>query len=126
MFIGTAILLKPGVIAGGNVVHDCPLSRSVGYFLEPVIMLAPFSKKPLQRSLRGITTDDDDLSVSWLCPQILLCSLTPPIPQQVDIIRTVTLPHLQLFGVSDGLELRVRMLLQVDVFSFGSDCEALD
>ena len=26
---------------------------------------------------------------------------------QVDIIRTVTLPHLQLFGVSDGLELRV-------------------
>lgn len=27
---------------------------------------------------------------------------------QADIIRTVTLPHLQLFGISDGLELRVR------------------
>ena len=48
------------------MVHDCPLSRSVGYFLEPVIMLAPFAKKPLQLTLRGITTDDDDLSVS--CP----------------------------------------------------------
>ena len=26
---------------------------------------------------------------------------------QVDLIRTVTLPHLQLFGISEGLELRV-------------------
>ncbi|KAI0709487.1 18S rRNA biogenesis protein [Earliella scabrosa] len=85
---GTAILLKPGIIAGGRVTHECPLSRSTGYFLEPVIMLAPFAKKPLQLTLRGITTDDNDLSV--------------------DIIRTVTLPHLQLFGVSEGLELRIK------------------
>ena len=65
--IGTAILLKPGIIAGGHIVHDCPLSRSVGYYLEPIIMLAPFAKKPLQLTLRGITTDDNDLSVcpSW-------------------------------------------------------------
>ena len=62
---GTAILLKPGVIAGGNVVHDCPLTRSVGYFLEPIVMLAPFAKKPLQLTLRGITTDENDLSVSF-------------------------------------------------------------
>ena len=62
--IGTAILLKPGIIAGGTVVHDCPLSRSIGYFLEPIVMLAPFSKKPLHLTLRGITSDDRDLSVS--------------------------------------------------------------
>ncbi|KIJ69265.1 hypothetical protein HYDPIDRAFT_172708 [Hydnomerulius pinastri MD-312] len=85
---GTAILLKPGVISGGPLAHDCPLSRSVGYFLEPLVMLAPFSKKPFQLTLRGITTDDNDLSV--------------------DLIRTVTLPHLQLFGISDGLELRIK------------------
>ncbi|KAF9227655.1 18S rRNA biogenesis protein [Gyrodon lividus] len=85
---GTTILLKPGIILGGPVTHDCPLSRSVGYFLEPLVMLAPFSKKPFQLTLRGITTDDSDLSV--------------------DLIRTVTLPHLQLFGVSDGLELRIK------------------
>lgn len=60
---GTAILLKPGVITGGPIVHDCPLSRSVGYFLEPVIMIAPFSKMPFNLILRGITTDDSDLSV---------------------------------------------------------------
>lgn len=29
---------------------------------------------------------------------------------QVDLLRTVSLPHLQLFGVSDGLELRVSSL----------------
>ncbi|KAK7054757.1 hypothetical protein VNI00_003220 [Paramarasmius palmivorus] len=51
-------------------------------------MLAPFSKKPMQLTLRGITTDDQDLSA--------------------DLIRTVTLPHLQLFGISDGLELRIK------------------
>ncbi|KAI0256940.1 RNA 3'-terminal phosphate cyclase [Lactifluus subvellereus] len=51
-------------------------------------MLAPFSKKPLALTLRGITTDDKDLSV--------------------DLIRTVTLPHLEPFGISDGLELKIR------------------
>ncbi|KDQ33482.1 hypothetical protein PLEOSDRAFT_1099449 [Pleurotus ostreatus PC15] len=85
---GTALLLKPGIISGGTLTHECPLSRSVGYFLEPLIMLAPFAKKPFQLTLRGITTDDHDLSV--------------------DLIRTVTLPHLQLFGISDGLELRIK------------------
>lgn len=30
---------------------------------------------------------------------------------QADTIRTVTLPHLQLFGVADGLELRVGTLV---------------
>ncbi|KAJ3492332.1 hypothetical protein NLI96_g8 [Meripilus lineatus] len=85
---GTAILLKPGIITGGNVTHECPLSRSIGYFLEPVVMLAPFSKKPLQLTLRGITSNDQDLSA--------------------DLIRTVTLPHLQLFGISEGLELRIK------------------
>lgn len=85
---GTAILVKPGVIAGGTVVHECPLSRSIGYFLEPIVMLAPFSKKPLHLTLRGITSDDRDLSA--------------------DLIRTVTLPHLQLFGISEGLELRIK------------------
>ncbi|KAF8077852.1 RNA 3'-terminal phosphate cyclase domain-containing protein [Lyophyllum atratum] len=85
---GTAILLKPGVISGGVVTHDCPLSRSIGYYLEPLVMLAPFSKTPFQLTLRGITTDENDLSV--------------------DLVRTVTLPHLQLFGISDGLELRIK------------------
>jgi len=62
-FAGTAILLKPAIILGGVVQHECPLSRSIGYFLEPVIALAPFAKRPLDLTLKGITTDDHDLSV---------------------------------------------------------------
>ncbi|KAF5330851.1 hypothetical protein D9619_005612 [Psilocybe cf. subviscida] len=85
---GTAILLKPGVISGGTLVHDCPTSRAIGYFAEPIIMLAPFAKKPMNLTLKGITTDPFDLSA--------------------DILRTVTLPHLQLFGISEGLELRIK------------------
>ena len=60
---GTAILLKPGIIAGGSLQHECPLSRSIGYFLEPIIMLAPFAKKPINLTIKGITTDEHDLSV---------------------------------------------------------------
>ncbi|KAK2466770.1 hypothetical protein APHAL10511_001028 [Amanita phalloides] len=85
---GTAMLLKPGIISGGPISHECPLSRSVGYILEPIIMLAPLAKRPVQLTVRGITTDDNDLSV--------------------DLIRTVTLPLLQLFGISEGLELRIK------------------
>ncbi|KAF8581498.1 18S rRNA biogenesis protein [Ramaria rubella] len=86
-YTGTSVLLKPGVIAGGPVTHECPLSRSLGYFMEPIIMLAPFAKRPLQLTLKGVTTNEEDLSV--------------------DLIRTVTLPHLHFFGIQDGLELRI-------------------
>ena len=84
---GTSFLLRPGVMIGGPITHDCPLSRSVGYFLELVIPIACFMKKPLVLTLRGITTDDKDLGV--------------------DLIRTVTLPHLTLFGIEDGVEFKV-------------------
>lgn len=84
---GTSFLLRPGVMIGGLITHDCPLSRSVGYFLELAIPIACFMKKPLVLTLRGITTDDKDLGI--------------------DLIRTVTLPHLTLFGIEDGVEFKV-------------------
>ncbi|KAF8337561.1 18S rRNA biogenesis protein [Cantharellus anzutake] len=87
-YTGTSVLLKPGIISGGKVSHDCPLSRSVGYFLEALLLIAPFAKTPVDITLKGITSDDNDLSV--------------------DLIRTVSLPHLQLFGVSEGLELQIK------------------
>ena len=71
--LGTAILLKPGIILGGVLQHECPLSRSIGYFLEPIILLAPFSKKPLGLTLKGITTDEHDLSVRFPCTSFLKC-----------------------------------------------------
>jgi len=35
----------------------------LGYFLEPIIQLAPFAKKPTQLTLTGITNDDTDIAV---------------------------------------------------------------
>jgi len=65
--IGTAILLRPGIILGGTLQHDCPTSRSIGYFLEPIVRLAPFAKKSMHLTLKGITTDEHDLSVRSNC-----------------------------------------------------------
>ncbi|KDN35148.1 hypothetical protein RSAG8_11836, partial [Rhizoctonia solani AG-8 WAC10335] len=86
-YTGTSVLVKPGIISGGSITHECPLSRSIGYFLEPLVVIAPFSKKPLHLTLKGITSDERDLSV--------------------DLMRTVTLPHLSLFGVTEGVELKI-------------------
>jgi RNA 3'-terminal phosphate cyclase-like protein len=70
-------------------------------------MLAPFAKKPLQLTLRGITTDDQDLSVRN--STILVYTALKFDIRQADLIRTVSLPHIQLFGILDGLELRVSL-----------------
>jgi RNA 3'-terminal phosphate cyclase-like protein len=60
---GTSLVYKPGVIVGGKVSHDCGVLRSIGYFLEPLIMLAPFAKNPVSINLQGITNDNLDISV---------------------------------------------------------------
>ncbi|XP_042377476.1 probable RNA 3'-terminal phosphate cyclase-like protein isoform X1 [Zingiber officinale] len=86
---GTKLRYKPGVLVGGKyLVHDCGLSRSIGYFLEPLILLGLFGKKALSITLKGITNDSKDPSV--------------------DTFRTTTLHMLKRFGVSlEGLELKI-------------------
>lgn len=86
---GTKLKFKPGVVMGGrNLVHDCGLTRSIGYFLEPLIVLGLFAKKPLSIKLKGITNDSKDPSV--------------------DTFRSTTFPMLKRFGVpSEGLELKI-------------------
>ncbi|KAL2454714.1 putative RNA 3'-terminal phosphate cyclase-like protein [Abeliophyllum distichum] len=52
---GTKLKYKPGIVMGGrNLVHDCGVSRSIGYFLEPLIVLGLFGKKPLTIRLNGV------------------------------------------------------------------------
>lgn len=76
---GTTLRFHPGLLIGGTIKHDCGLSRSIGWFVEGIIPLAPFCKYPLQLSLTGITNDEYDFSV--------------------DTLRNVTLPLLQNFGI---------------------------
>ncbi|CAG8437219.1 5076_t:CDS:2 [Diversispora eburnea] len=86
-YTGTSVLYKPGVITGGKINHDCGISRAIGYFLEPLIALAPFAKNPFNLTLTGITNDNIDISV--------------------DTIRTVTLLQLGRFVTEEGLELKI-------------------
>jgi len=54
-FAGTKLKYKPGTIMGGRVNHpfQCDFSRSIGYYLEPLIVLCLFAKEPLNIRLKG-------------------------------------------------------------------------
>ncbi|KAJ1960282.1 hypothetical protein GGI12_003886 [Dipsacomyces acuminosporus] len=84
---GTSVLFRPGLITGGKVDMDCPVTRAVGYYLEALVALAPFGKEQLIATLRGVTMNNTDLSV--------------------DTIRTATLVNYRNFGIEEGVELRI-------------------
>ncbi|XP_062082478.1 probable RNA 3'-terminal phosphate cyclase-like protein [Humulus lupulus] len=86
---GTKLKYKPGIVMGGkSIVHDCGVSRSIGYFMEPILLLGLFSKKPLTIRLKGITNDSKDPSI--------------------DTFQSTALPILKRFGVpSEGLKLKI-------------------
>jgi RNA 3'-terminal phosphate cyclase-like protein len=84
---GTRVRLRPGVLTGGTLSLDCPTSRGVGYWLEPLLLLAPFCKTAVRMVLTGITNEDKDMSV--------------------DMLRTVVLPSLKPFGLT-GIKVEVK------------------
>ncbi|XP_065904805.1 RNA 3'-terminal phosphate cyclase-like protein isoform X2 [Dysidea avara] len=84
---GTVLYYKPGVLVGGNTIHDCNMSRSMGYYLEPIIMLAPFMMKPISITLKGITNGPSDPSV--------------------DYYRMCVLPRLKIFLPDESLSLKI-------------------
>eukprot|EP00112_Aurelia_sp_Birch-Aquarium-sp1_P009209 Seg2037.5 transcript_id=Seg2037.5/GoldUCD/mRNA.D3Y31 product="RNA 3'-terminal phosphate cyclase-like protein" protein_id=Seg2037.5/GoldUCD/D3Y31 len=84
---GTSVFYKPGLLYGGAVEHDCSCQRSIGYYLEAIIWLAPFCKKPLRLKLTGVTNDNTDPSV--------------------DVIKYVTLSILKKFIIDDDVNLKI-------------------
>ncbi|KAK9457619.1 RNA 3'-terminal phosphate cyclase/enolpyruvate transferase [Dipodascopsis uninucleata] len=85
-YTGTTVVYKPGLIVNGTLTHSCPISRSIGYFIEPLLLLAPFGKSALSLTLTGITSNGIDLGV--------------------DTIRTAIFPIYEKFGISRQ-ELRI-------------------
>jgi RNA 3'-terminal phosphate cyclase-like protein len=100
---GTQLRLHPGLLTGGEIEHTCPIepppsssvssaddttpsSRSIGWFLEGILPLAPFGKEALSLSFNGITDGT--------------CHTDP----SVDYLRASVLPLMQQFGigVADG------------------------
>lgn len=103
---GTALLYKPGLIAGsaagfgadafGVIKHTLPHTntRGITYFLLPLCLLAPFAKAPLNILLEGpgvITsaTDRGDISI--------------------DTLRTAILPYFNHFGIpAQRIEIEIK------------------
>lgn len=85
---GTTLYYQPGILHGGAVEHDCNIQRSIGYYLEGLLFLAPFMKYPLKAVLRGVTNDQTDPSV--------------------DTLKATSIPLLKKFGVDgEGFELKI-------------------
>ena len=85
---GTGLKFKPGFIRGGKVEHKCSTGRSIGWYLEGVIGLLPFSKAAVTLNLHGITNDDIDMGY--------------------DTFKEVTVPLLAHFGLSEGVTVKVK------------------
>ncbi|KAM6033769.1 RNA 3'-terminal phosphate cyclase-like protein [Chlamydotis macqueenii] len=85
---GTTLYYQPGLLYGGSLEHDCSPSRSIGYYLESLLCLAPFMKHPLKIVLRGVTNDQVDPSV--------------------DVLKATALPLLKKFGI-DGESLEIKI-----------------
>jgi len=69
---GTSLYYDPGMLYGGDVEHNCNLQRSIGYYLEVLLCLAPFTKQMLRATLTGVTSDQIDPSVSILLVFMLI------------------------------------------------------
>lgn len=57
-YTGTTVIYRPGIIIGGQLTHNCPTSKPVGYFIEPMLYLAPFSKNKFSIIFKGLTASD--------------------------------------------------------------------
>ena len=84
---GTGVLFVPGLLIGGEIDHDCSCERSIGFYLEGILPLAPFCKNSLKLVLRGVTNDKHDVSV--------------------DTIKYVSLALMKRFGLLEGLDLKI-------------------
>lgn len=69
-YTGTTVLFHPGLLPGGVYEHKCPVGgKGIGWFLEGILPLAPFGKRPLEVKFEGVTGvvggEEDEMSVSF-------------------------------------------------------------
>lgn len=56
--VGTKLFFQPGLLTGGVIEHECCKERGIGYYLEVIFLFAPFFKKGIQITLRGVTNHE--------------------------------------------------------------------
>lgn len=68
---GTSLYYSPGLLAGGEIDHECSLQRGIGYYLEGVMALAPFCKTPISIKLKGVTNNTQGINhFTFLCTSL--------------------------------------------------------
>lgn len=92
---GTQVRFRPGILTGGLIEHECPESRSVGWFLEGVLPLAAFGKEALTLDLTGITNGCSHLDPS---PDFITSSLIPLLRDRFKVVgeEAADIPQLQV------------------------------
>lgn len=96
---GTQLRFVPGILTGGSHDHACPVLdegdeeedlnarvRSIGWFLEGILPIAPFGKDPLTINFTGLTDGT--------------CEQDP----SADYWQAIAIPILAKFGVGTGAE----------------------
>ncbi|KAI8822962.1 RNA 3'-terminal phosphate cyclase domain-containing protein [Fimicolochytrium jonesii] len=111
---GTGVFLRPGPdgVVGGRFEHVCPLDRSAGWFIEPLLVLGMFAREPLTVSFTGVTSHG---------PQSL----------SVDTITSVCLPMIRMMGGNANVTVKSRGALMarggvVEMQTFPSTLLACD
>lgn len=89
---GTALFYKPGLLLGGErLAHACHASRATAYYLQPLLMLAPFCKRPLRIALHGPTHAAPDPCADTVAavsvPLLRRLTLGAPLAPSVDVRR---------------------------------------
>lgn len=91
---GTTLRFRPGVLSGHTTPraqHECHPSRALSYYIEPLLMLAPFCARALDITLRGPTHGPDDASTDALAsisiPLLRRVTLGTPLEPSLDVVR---------------------------------------
>lgn len=65
-YTGTSLIYRPGLITGGSFAHNCPTSKCVSFFIIPMLMLAPFSKKKFSIVFKGLTSNKNEVGLDFI------------------------------------------------------------
>ena len=71
---GSSLQFTPGLVTSNEGVEfdfDCHTYRSIGYYLEYLLLVAMFSKTAVNIHLKGITNDDYDNSVDSIQQELI-------------------------------------------------------
>ncbi|KAK4475643.1 hypothetical protein MN116_000913 [Schistosoma mekongi] len=94
---GTIVTVSPGTLIGGDFSFDCSNTRGIGYYVEFLLMIAPFCKVPIEATLTGISNNLHDPSIdmiaqSWLPIYRSVVGLGASVSTKIDIRKRGVYP----------------------------------